>query len=152
MKKTLKNLISRGMMVGLLILLIVAVAGFGQTGKHAPISEMHGYDPYAIAAETLGIEEGKRADFILINLSRLHLTPNAFVPRKIAFYATGNDVDTVIVDGLSCVIAKCCARTKAKSSRMPAEKRKSRSRAMTSLRKHPVTSLQTTLLLEPASR
>ena len=42
---------------------------------------------------------GKRADIILVDLARPHLTPRVFVPRLLAFYTNGNDVDTVIVDG-----------------------------------------------------
>lgn len=58
------------------------------------------------AAHALGLgnsigslEAGKRADIILVDLARPHLTPSAFVPRLLAFYTNGNDVDTVIVDG-----------------------------------------------------
>lgn len=58
------------------------------------------------AARALGLDDcigsleaGKRADIILVDLARPHLTPNAFVPRLLAFYANGNDVDTVIVNG-----------------------------------------------------
>ncbi|MGC8839366.1 MAG: amidohydrolase family protein, partial [Anaerolineae bacterium] len=58
------------------------------------------------AARALGLdahigslEPGKRADFILINGARPHLTPLVAVPRLLAFYATGHDVDTVVVDG-----------------------------------------------------
>jgi cytosine/adenosine deaminase-related metal-dependent hydrolase len=45
------------------------------------------------------LEAGKRADIILINLDRPHLTPQVMLPRQLAFYATGQDVDTVLVDG-----------------------------------------------------
>ena len=45
------------------------------------------------------LEPGKRADIILVDLHRPHLTPAALVPRQMVFYATGADVDTVIVDG-----------------------------------------------------
>jgi 5-methylthioadenosine/S-adenosylhomocysteine deaminase len=58
------------------------------------------------AARALGVdhltgslEVGKRADIILVDLARPHLTPSASVPRLLAFYANGNDVDTVLVDG-----------------------------------------------------
>ena len=58
------------------------------------------------AAKALGldheigsIEVGKRADLTLFDLSRPHLVPNVFLPRQLAFYASGSDVDTVIVDG-----------------------------------------------------
>jgi cytosine/adenosine deaminase-related metal-dependent hydrolase len=51
-------------------------------------------------ADSIGsLEVGKRADIILVDLARPHLTPSVFVPRLLAFYTNGNDVDTVIVDG-----------------------------------------------------
>jgi len=58
------------------------------------------------AARALGLgdqigslEPGKKADLILLNGARPHLTPLVAVPRLLAFYATGHDVDTVVVDG-----------------------------------------------------
>ena len=58
------------------------------------------------AAKALGIdnevgslEKGKKADIILVDLNRPHLTPATYVPHLLTFYANGNDVDTVIVDG-----------------------------------------------------
>jgi 5-methylthioadenosine/S-adenosylhomocysteine deaminase len=45
------------------------------------------------------LEAGKRADIILIDLDKPHLTPQVMLPRQLAFYATGHDVDTVVVDG-----------------------------------------------------
>jgi cytosine/adenosine deaminase-related metal-dependent hydrolase len=58
------------------------------------------------AALALGLEDqigslevGKRADIILIDMNRPHLVPGSTVPRLLAFYANGNDVDTVLVDG-----------------------------------------------------
>ena len=52
-----------------------------------------------LESEIGSIETGKRADLIMIDLRRPHLTPNALVPRQLALYANGNDVDTVIVNG-----------------------------------------------------
>jgi cytosine/adenosine deaminase-related metal-dependent hydrolase len=58
------------------------------------------------AARALGLdhligslEVGKRADMIVVDLDRPHLIPDAAVPRLLAFYVNGNDVDTVLVDG-----------------------------------------------------
>lgn len=58
------------------------------------------------AARVLGIghlvgslELGKRADIILVDFNRPHLAPGELIPRMLAFYANGNDVETVIVDG-----------------------------------------------------
>jgi cytosine/adenosine deaminase-related metal-dependent hydrolase len=58
------------------------------------------------AARALGLDDqigsleaGKRADVILVDLDRPHLTPDSTVPRLLAFYVNGNDVRTVLVDG-----------------------------------------------------
>jgi cytosine/adenosine deaminase-related metal-dependent hydrolase len=45
------------------------------------------------------LEVGKKADVILVDFDRLHLTPKTFVPQLLTYYVNGNDVDTVIVDG-----------------------------------------------------
>jgi 5-methylthioadenosine/S-adenosylhomocysteine deaminase len=45
------------------------------------------------------LEPGKKADIILVDLNRPHLTPSTFVPSLLAYYANGNDVHTTIVDG-----------------------------------------------------
>ena len=58
------------------------------------------------AARALGLDDqigsleaGKRANVILVDLDRPHLTPDSTVPRLLAFYVNGNDVRTVLVDG-----------------------------------------------------
>ena len=58
------------------------------------------------AANALGLghlvgslEPGKRGDIILIDFDRPHLQPGKLIPRMLAFYANGNDVESVIVDG-----------------------------------------------------
>jgi 5-methylthioadenosine/S-adenosylhomocysteine deaminase len=58
------------------------------------------------AARALGLDDrigslevGKQADVILIDMNKPHLTPNTHLVRLLALYATGHDVDTVIVDG-----------------------------------------------------
>jgi 5-methylthioadenosine/S-adenosylhomocysteine deaminase len=58
------------------------------------------------AARALGMDDeigslevGKKADIILIDFDRLHLTPNTFLPQQLTYYVNGNDVDTVVVDG-----------------------------------------------------
>ncbi len=45
------------------------------------------------------IEPGKLADLTLIDLRKPHLAPLAMVPQRIAYMASGQDVDTVIVNG-----------------------------------------------------
>lgn len=57
-------------------------------------------------AEALGLEEkigslevGKKADIVLVDISRPHLKPLHNVYASIVYSARGSDVDTVIVDG-----------------------------------------------------
>jgi 5-methylthioadenosine/S-adenosylhomocysteine deaminase len=45
------------------------------------------------------LEEGKKADIILVDLDQPHLVPFEDPANMIAWYVRGNDVDTVIVDG-----------------------------------------------------
>jgi cytosine/adenosine deaminase-related metal-dependent hydrolase len=49
--------------------------------------------------EVGSLEAGKKADVILVDLNRPHLTPTTYVPHLLTFYVNGNDVETVIVDG-----------------------------------------------------
>lgn len=58
------------------------------------------------AARALGLEKevgslevGKKADLILVDWWRPHLVPMHMAPYRIALFANGNDVHTVIVDG-----------------------------------------------------
>jgi len=45
------------------------------------------------------LEPGKRADLILLDMWKPHLVPFNMIPYRVANCATGQDVDTVIVDG-----------------------------------------------------
>lgn len=45
------------------------------------------------------IEEGKKADIILINIDKTHLYPINDIYSNLVYSATGQDVDTVIIDG-----------------------------------------------------
>jgi len=49
--------------------------------------------------ETGSLEAGKKADIILIDFDKPHLTPVTYVPNQLTYYVNGNDVDTTIVDG-----------------------------------------------------
>jgi 5-methylthioadenosine/S-adenosylhomocysteine deaminase len=58
------------------------------------------------AARALGLEKelgslepGKKADIILVDMFKPHLYPLNMPVYRIAYFANGNDVDTVIVDG-----------------------------------------------------
>ncbi|WP_416356193.1 amidohydrolase family protein [Aureimonas phyllosphaerae] len=51
-------------------------------------------------ADTIGsLEVGKAADLILIDMQRPHLYPVNMEPFRVAYFANGNDVDTVLVGG-----------------------------------------------------
>jgi cytosine/adenosine deaminase-related metal-dependent hydrolase len=50
--------------------------------------------------EELGsLEPGKRADVILVDARKPHMYPLNMAADRVAYYANGNDVDTVIVEG-----------------------------------------------------
>lgn len=58
------------------------------------------------AARALGMERdigslevGKKADVILVDLCKPHLVPLHMPLYRLVYFANGNDVDTVIVDG-----------------------------------------------------
>jgi cytosine/adenosine deaminase-related metal-dependent hydrolase len=58
------------------------------------------------AARALGLEKelgslepGKKADIILIDMFKPHLYPLNMPVYRVAYFANGNDVDTVIVNG-----------------------------------------------------
>jgi 5-methylthioadenosine/S-adenosylhomocysteine deaminase len=58
-------------------------------------------------AKAVGLEErigsleaGKKADIIIVKTDRPHLIPMHNVPSLLVYSANGNDVDTVIVDGM----------------------------------------------------
>ena len=45
------------------------------------------------------LEVGKKADVIIVDLQKPHLTPNLDVVTNLVHYANGNDVETTIIDG-----------------------------------------------------
>ena len=49
------------------------------------------------------IEEGKRADLIVVNTKKLHMTPYKNPVPAIVYCAKHSDVETVIVDGKAVV-------------------------------------------------
>ena len=58
------------------------------------------------AAKALGmdkdigsLEVGKKADIVLVDMRRLHLYPLNMPVSRLIYFANGNDVHTVIVDG-----------------------------------------------------
>ncbi len=45
------------------------------------------------------LEAGKRADVILVDMRKPHLSPRHNIPGHLVYSAAGSDVDTVIIDG-----------------------------------------------------
>ena len=45
------------------------------------------------------LEVGKKADIIIVDLKKPHLTPSLDLVTNLIHYANGNDVETVIIDG-----------------------------------------------------
>src|SRR3546814_17649798 len=52
-----------------------------------------------LEAEIGSLEPGKKADVILVDLRRPHLYPFNMPTSRLAYFANGNDVHTVLVDG-----------------------------------------------------
>jgi cytosine/adenosine deaminase-related metal-dependent hydrolase len=51
------------------------------------------------AADIGSLEVGKKADVILVDLRRPHLYPANMPEFRVTYFANGNDVHTVVVDG-----------------------------------------------------
>jgi cytosine/adenosine deaminase-related metal-dependent hydrolase len=45
------------------------------------------------------LEQGKKADVILVDMRKPHLVPSVDPVANLVYYANGNDVETVIIDG-----------------------------------------------------
>jgi 5-methylthioadenosine/S-adenosylhomocysteine deaminase len=91
---------------------------FSEMKFAALLSKIHNLDPTAVPAQAalematingataLGLrdeigslEEGKKADLVLVDLRKPHLTPRHDVVSHLVYSATGSDVNTVVVDG-----------------------------------------------------
>ena len=58
------------------------------------------------AARVLGLdsqigslEKGKKADILILDANKAHLTPQTMLPQLLVFYGSGHDVNTVLIDG-----------------------------------------------------
>ncbi|MGD8456251.1 MAG: amidohydrolase [Anaerolineales bacterium] len=58
-----------------------------------------GADVLGLGDEIGSLEEGKKADIILVDFRKPHLRPYHNIPGHLVYSASGADVDTVIVDG-----------------------------------------------------
>jgi 5-methylthioadenosine/S-adenosylhomocysteine deaminase len=63
------------------------------------MATMNGANALGIGDSVGSLEEGKKADIILVDLQKPHLTPLHDIYTTIVYSARGSDVDTVIVDG-----------------------------------------------------
>jgi 5-methylthioadenosine/S-adenosylhomocysteine deaminase len=85
-------------------------ASWFQKLKYEDASSLSAHDVLTMAtqngADILGIGEevgsltvGKKADIILMDMNKLHLTPSHEPVNLLVYAATGQDVDTVMIDG-----------------------------------------------------
>ncbi|MCJ7624144.1 MAG: amidohydrolase family protein, partial [Anaerolineaceae bacterium] len=68
----------------------------GKLLEMVTIDAAHGL---GMEVEIGSLEVGKKADIILVDLFKPHLYPLNMIPSRIAYFAHGSDVDTVLVDG-----------------------------------------------------
>ena len=59
----------------------------------------HGAGALGMAEERGSVEAGKKADLVLVNLERAHLTPALNPVATLVHYGQAGDVETVVVDG-----------------------------------------------------
>ncbi len=63
------------------------------------MATLAGAQALGLDREVGSLEVGKRADVILLDMRKPHLTPRHNLPGHVVYSASGADVDTVIVDG-----------------------------------------------------
>jgi len=68
-------------------------------GKALEMCTVDAAEAFGILDYTGSLEIGKKADVILVDMKKPHLHPLNMPVDKITYFANGNDVDTVIVDG-----------------------------------------------------
>ncbi|MCU0623052.1 MAG: amidohydrolase family protein [Gemmatimonadaceae bacterium] len=69
------------------------------TGKILEMVTVDAARALGLEREVGSLEVGKKADVILVDWWRPHLVPMHMAPYRVALFANGNDVHTVIVDG-----------------------------------------------------
>lgn len=52
-----------------------------------------------LEADIGSLEAGKKADIVIVDMARPHLAPFQMPALRLAYFANGNDVDTVVIDG-----------------------------------------------------
>ena len=68
-------------------------------GKILEMTTIDGAKAFRMEEQIGSIEPGKKADIILVDLNKPHFYPLNMYVDKVTYFANGNDVDTVIVDG-----------------------------------------------------
>jgi len=68
-------------------------------GKILEMTTIDGAKAFRMDDQIGSIEPGKKADVILVDLNKPHFYPLNMYVDKLTYFANGNDVDTVIVDG-----------------------------------------------------
>ena len=68
-------------------------------GKVLEMCTIDGAKAFRLEKDIGSIEPGKKADIILVDLNKPHFYPLNMYVDKVTYFANGNDVDTVIVDG-----------------------------------------------------
>jgi cytosine/adenosine deaminase-related metal-dependent hydrolase len=68
-------------------------------GKALEMTTIDGAKAFGLHKDLGSIEPGKKADIILVDLKKPHMHPINLPVDRITYFANGNDVDTVIVDG-----------------------------------------------------
>ena len=63
------------------------------------MATINGAQALGLAHEIGSLEVGKKADMVVLDLSRLHTTPSPNPVSSLVYAATGGEVDTVMVDG-----------------------------------------------------
>ena len=68
-------------------------------GKILEMTTIDGAKAFRMEDQIGSLEPGKKADLILVDLNKPHFYPLNMYVDKVTYFANGNDVDTVIVDG-----------------------------------------------------
>ncbi len=63
------------------------------------MATINGAKAMGLADQIGSLEVGKKADFIVLDMDKPHLTPNPNPVSTVVYAATGADVDTVVIDG-----------------------------------------------------
>jgi cytosine/adenosine deaminase-related metal-dependent hydrolase len=68
-------------------------------GKILEMTTIDGAKAFRMEDQIGSLVAGKKADLILVDLNKPHFYPLNMYVDKVTYFANGNDVDTVIVDG-----------------------------------------------------